>query len=132
VIDLTGESDDDSNSNVGVVASDPRPSSSSSPSQTRPRDPIPPAVVEKHNSRSGSRPGHGLMKSEKARDATPATLEWPCPICTLINNHLALRCDACQTERPLAETWSCMTCGESGMPHEFWTCRFCGTVKVQS
>jgi hypothetical protein len=30
------------------------------------------------------------------------------------------------------DTWDCLVCGERGMSHEFWTCKFCGQVKLSS
>jgi DNA-dependent metalloprotease WSS1 len=30
------------------------------------------------------------------------------------------------------EKWTCLACGEPDMPHDFWSCRFCGTVKLSS
>lgn len=33
---------------------------------------------------------------------------------------------------PEPKGWDCMACGETGMPHEFWTCTFCGVVKGDS
>lgn len=61
-------------------------------------------------------------------------LEWSCPTCTLLNPAHALQCDACQMRRPVDEQegWSCLTCGENGNPHECWTCRWCGVVKLHS
>ncbi|KAL5523729.1 hypothetical protein ACEPAG_7902 [Sanghuangporus baumii] len=60
---------------------------------------------------------------------------WACPACTLLNPNHFLQCTACSTLRPrcvLKDGWTCMTCGEVGMPHEFWSCRFCGSVKENS
>ena len=61
-------------------------------------------------------------------------LEWSCPTCTLLNPAHALQCEACQMRRPVDEEggWSCLTCGENGNPHECWTCRWCGVVKLHS
>jgi len=60
--------------------------------------------------------------------------EWSCPACTLLNPAMSLQCDACLTTKPLAASagWACLTCGESGIPHDFWTCSFCGAVKTSS
>ncbi|KAJ7044965.1 WLM domain-containing protein [Mycena alexandri] len=60
--------------------------------------------------------------------------DWTCRTCTLINPAMALQCDACLTQRPPDDSigWACLTCGETGMPPDFWTCRTCGTVKLTS
>lgn len=59
---------------------------------------------------------------------------WKCEICTLINEPFTLQCDACGMRKPLDQKagWMCLACGETGMPHEFWTCRVCGVVKSSS
>jgi len=68
---------------------------------------------------------------------------WTCPTCTLINQPLALQCDASLAPRPSqtqTETtepvptagWTCSVCREQGMEDTFWTCRFCGSVKTES
>ncbi|TDL28155.1 WLM-domain-containing protein [Rickenella mellea] len=56
---------------------------------------------------------------------------WACLRCTLINAPDSLQCSACLFQRP-QDGWTCLTCGETGMPHQFWTCRFCGMVKKDS
>ncbi|KAI9464941.1 WLM domain-containing protein [Lactarius psammicola] len=64
---------------------------------------------------------------------------WTCPTCTLINGPHALQCGACLATRPSQTPgpapnagWTCGVCGEEGMEHNFWTCRFCGFVKPES
>jgi hypothetical protein len=89
---------------------------------TRPRVPRPPPV------NNASKPSAGSP--------------WTCSTCTLINQPHALKCDACLAVRPSqgraqvtapAEPagWTCGVCGEKGMEHIFWTCRFCGSVKTE-
>jgi hypothetical protein len=67
-------------------------------------------------------------------DASLASPDWSCPMCTLLNHPQALQCDACLSERPADPSvgWTCFTCGEAGMPHDFWSCRMCGTIKITS
>ncbi|KAI0035178.1 WLM domain-containing protein [Vararia minispora EC-137] len=65
---------------------------------------------------------------------------WTCTTCTLINQGALHSCEALQTiptphSRSFAgdsPTWDCAVCGETGMEHEFWSCRWCGSVKVDS
>ncbi|PPQ64287.1 hypothetical protein CVT26_002170 [Gymnopilus dilepis] len=77
-----------------------------------------------------SNPANKLQVTPKAAPAG----EWSCPTCTLINSPRSLECDACGMRKPYDEQagWSCLTCGEVGNPHEHWTCRFCGQVKLHS
>jgi len=83
-----------------------------------------------------ARPTNGLEHiptSARPNTSLPPKIspEWSCPMCTLLNQPQTLRCDACLAERPpdLSAGWTCMTCGEEDIPHDFWTCRFCGAVK---
>ena len=57
--------------------------------------------------------------------------EWTCPSCTLVNTPLSLQCEVCLTRRPAHPNagWTCQVCKEEGIPHGFWSCSFCGTVK---
>ena len=73
---------------------------------------------------------------------------WVCPRCTLENEPRTLQCVACLLIRPESPAmtpaasprlgaatpkgWTCPQCGETGMEHQFWSCRFCGAVKTQS
>ena len=122
-------------------------------SSSRPR----PADLQSssYNPPSSSRPGTSLPPPDVNLSTKPqpppinnlskpsAASSWTCPTCTLINEPLAQQCDACLTARPprvLAQApasaapagWNCGVCGEQGMEHNFWTCRFCGSVKPQS
>ena len=67
---------------------------------------------------------------------------WTCSSCTLINQPPALQCDACLAMRPSQTDaqvtgpaapagWTCDVCGDEGMEHNIWICRFCGTVKTE-
>ncbi|KAI9443380.1 WLM domain-containing protein [Lactarius indigo] len=63
--------------------------------------------------------------NKASRPATGSS--WICPTCTLINDSHALQCG------PVAIAgWTCGVCGEEGMEHNLWTCRFCGSVKAES
>lgn len=73
--------------------------------------------------------------SHKPLDAIPADSgQWTCAICTLVNDRQTNHCTLCLTERPRDPSmgWTCMTCNEADMPHEFWSCRFCGAIKTES
>jgi len=89
---------------------------------------VPPPVVP--SSRDHPRPN----LNHRSRLLDLASTSWSCPTCTLRNGPSALQCGACLSVRPVDPKtgWSCMTCGQDGMPHEFWNCSFCGSVKVQS
>ncbi|KAG2076771.1 WLM-domain-containing protein [Suillus decipiens] len=59
--------------------------------------------------------------------------QWACGVCTLVNDQQAHQCTLCLTERPRDPVgWTCVTCGEADMPHQFWSCRFCGAIKTES
>ncbi|KAJ7361193.1 WLM domain-containing protein [Mycena albidolilacea] len=142
-IDLTLDSDDDSeDSDVIVVDAPPIapgpsklaiPQSKKAAASTAAR-PTPAAIP------AASTAGTHKPKSARARPAAnppPAKKsrsEWTCRTCTLINSAMALQCDACLAERPPDESigWACYTCGQAGIPHDFWTCTSCGTVKLTS
>ncbi|KAJ3890434.1 WLM domain-containing protein [Lentinula edodes] len=135
VIDLTLDSDDEPdvitvhNSAPGpskIAVQPPKPVSPSSlpPRTTR-------AAPNSSSSRTGSQskpPPFVNLTTKPLRD------RWECPACTLMNAAMSLQCEACLATKPSSELagWTCLTCGESGMPHEFWSCSFCGTIKAQS
>ncbi|KAL5485259.1 hypothetical protein ACEPAI_7901 [Sanghuangporus weigelae] len=83
--------------------------------------------------------------------------EWSCAICTLNNLASATQCLACLSERPARDrrlhqsidnsphaatstqnqelfesSDTFRRTGEVGMTHEFWSCRFCGSIKESS
>ncbi|PCH34069.1 WLM-domain-containing protein [Wolfiporia cocos MD-104 SS10] len=69
---------------------------------------------------------------------TPGSEPWSCPRCTLINERDAMQCAACEYVTPqkgpqiATDSWSCIVCGEAGIPSTFWSCRFCGSIKTRS
>ncbi|KAG8996311.1 hypothetical protein FRB94_008401 [Tulasnella sp. JGI-2019a] len=74
--------------------------------------------------------------SVRPKEVPTAHEDWPCETCTLLNEPAAVQCGACGTARlvksRITEGWTCSFCGESGMEHDFWSCRVCGWVKDDS
>jgi hypothetical protein len=148
-IDLTGDFD----FSEDLIILDDDLSGSTSSSASRPADP-PPSSHRKQPLRSQSeviqRAPPSVNVLTKPRPPPPinnaskplAEPPWTCPSCTLINQSLALQCDACLAMRPLQPDevagpaapvgWTCGVCGEEGMEHNLWICRFCGIVKTES
>lgn len=129
VIDLTNESDSEpENGTLGGPSEIAARSNGSRPARS--------AV----GSSSRGAASHAVVSSSATlvKQATPASQQWPCPQCTLLNEPQTQRCEVCDFTRPIARqespdsSWSCMMCGETGMPREFWSCRFCGSIKNQS
>ncbi|KAF8559943.1 WLM-domain-containing protein [Imleria badia] len=89
-------------------------------------------------SKSGSswpQPASGSNRARNTQNPGPSAIgQWTCPVCTLINTDLDLQCDACQVVRPIDTSvgWACATCGERDIPHELWSCHFCGAIKNHS
>ncbi|KAG1836735.1 hypothetical protein DFJ58DRAFT_719031 [Suillus subalutaceus] len=59
--------------------------------------------------------------------------QWACAVCTLVNDQqthqrMCLR----GRHRDPSMGWTCITCGEADIPHQFWSCRFCGAIKTES
>jgi len=136
VIDLTVDSD--SETDVIIVDQKPEVAGPSKVVVTQPK-----GMVSQDRAISVSQPkvnkdshtsGAGSQCTESANGQPKASPEWSCPTCTLLNEPMSLQCDACLTERPLDPRvgWTCMSCGETGIPHDFWSCLVCGTVKATS
>ncbi|KAF8514555.1 WLM domain-containing protein [Hysterangium stoloniferum] len=77
---------------------------------------------------------NGLLSSPNKPAVVLSNNEWSCNVCTLVNAPLALQCVVCLSPRPADQSagWTCLSCGEQGMPHDFWTCSYCGWVKISS
>ena len=96
------------------------------------------ATGSSSGSKSGSLWPQSVSGSNRAKNTlnpgSSANGQWTCPVCTLINVDLALQCDACLAVRPIDTSvgWACATCGERDIPHELWSCRFCGAIKDHS
>jgi hypothetical protein len=145
-VDLTG---DDFDFSDDLIVLDDTPSGPHSSHPTGSQSPLQP------DQPTGSQPGASQPHAPRANVLTkprpppikkaskpPAGSPWACSTCTLINQPLALQCDACLAARPsqtriqttdsVPTGWTCTVCGEQGMEHNFWTCRFCGSVKTES
>lgn len=89
---------------------------------------------------SAPKPGPSRSATSRIMENPPARGQWTCSVCTLINAELALQCDACLAVRSFDTSddlvgpsgWVCATCGERDIPHQFWSCGFCGAIKIQS
>ncbi|KAH9002764.1 WLM domain-containing protein [Lactarius hatsudake] len=126
-IDLTGDFDlDFSDDDIAIVSDD-------GPSTRAP------------HADNSARPRYQRVDqatTSTCQQRVPASLlgrQWTCPTCTLINGSHALQCGACLAPRPYQAPdpvaiagWTCGVCGEEGMAHNLWTCRFCGSVKAES
>ncbi|KAI0347974.1 WLM-domain-containing protein [Trametopsis cervina] len=155
IIDLTGDSDTEvlivdeklsTGENTKVAVERSRKSRSATPASPSPRGSSPGYQPKRPSSRIRTTP----LPRQKTPPPSPMVLtassdshgtwrakeSWECPRCTLVNEPLTLQCAACAWVRPLASSpeqgWTCMVCGEGAMPHTFWSCRSCGTIKQQS
>lgn len=138
VIDLT--SDDEVEVISSQVRSQHRPSTSSLPalrSQAR----INPTAPKDISALSASTESTSYFPPRSITPPTPAE-SWTCQTCTLINELIHLQCMVCQSLRPKStlgpssistkDGWVCLVCGETGIDHQFWSCRTCGSIKSES
>ncbi|CAL1694587.1 unnamed protein product [Somion occarium] len=153
VIDLTGDSDTEVEViKMPIPTKPPQPSQITISQPTEGRRPQAFATPMRSSNRSRSRappprsskklitpppsPDVALGPIKHSHSPIPPAEPWTCPRCTLINEAFAVECAVCLLIRPQTPKptpgWVCQTCGEKGNPHQFWTCRFCGTVKADS
>ncbi|KAJ8084645.1 hypothetical protein PM082_003420 [Marasmius tenuissimus] len=122
VIDLTLDDSDDEEEDFEITVVNKPPVASK-----KARPPSPSLDV---SSTKKSRPN---LRSPQT--SASCSTGWSCPVCTLVNQEMALQCDACLTTRPvkqLSTGWTCLSCAESGISHDLWCCTFCGAIKTSS
>ncbi|KJA28650.1 hypothetical protein HYPSUDRAFT_34122 [Hypholoma sublateritium FD-334 SS-4] len=105
------------------------------------RDAVPPRKTSVTNKSSAASPNNSSLSTHTQNPRSthisrtgPPPAQWACPMCTLLNPANLVHCDACTARKPLdkQQGWSCLTCGEVGISHEFWMCGWCGEVKLNS
>ncbi|KAH9038391.1 WLM-domain-containing protein [Lactarius pseudohatsudake] len=119
-IDLTGDFDDlDFSDDDITIVSDDGPATRG-PHASRRTDPSSsgPVTTRRAPDINASTKPRPPLVNNASRPATGSS--WTCPTCTLINGPVAI------------VGWTCGVCGEEGMAHNLWTCRFCGSVKAES
>lgn len=128
-IDLTLDSDEEIQTIKGSGTTGAGPSRPTTSSRSEPTAQI------KSNSKSADSPRRSTPNFQTTNGIRPdpMALPWTCETCTLINQPLALTCEACLSPPPQDPTggWVCLDCGTE-MQHELWMCRTCGGIKAES
>ncbi|TFK56773.1 WLM-domain-containing protein [Heliocybe sulcata] len=132
VVDLTGS---DSDSDSDVILLDQPPSVPGPPKVSVTQSKGKASATSMTHGNAGSTNTSSTAGPAVSGPASKIDGDWSCPACTYLNHPMAFRCTICDTNRPQigsSNSWTCTVCGEAEMPHQFWSCSFCGSVKASS